>query len=43
MFHGSGTVGQCATDLARRFIGIELKAEYIAMHYLRRTTTGFPF
>lgn len=42
-FMGSGTVAQVATELGRRFIGCELNPEYVAMHGLRTTTTGFSF
>lgn len=39
-FMGAGTVGLVATSLGRRFIGCELSAKYIALHGLRKTTTG---
>lgn len=38
-FHGSGTVGRVATSLGRRFIGIELNPEYLAMCEQRTNTT----
>lgn len=41
-FMGSGTIGKVATDLGRNFIGLELSAEYVEMHKLRRTTIGMP-
>jgi DNA modification methylase len=40
-FMGSGTVAKVATDLGRHFLGCELSAEYLKLHELRRTTTGF--
>lgn len=42
-FMGSGTTGQVATDLGRKFIGCELNPAYIELHNMRRTTTGLPF
>lgn len=39
-FMGSGTVGQVAASLGRRFIGIELNEEYWALAW-QRTTKGF--
>lgn len=42
-FMGSGTMAQVATNLGRKFIGIELNPAYVEMHSLRTTTTGMEF
>lgn len=43
-FNGSGTTGQVAMELARRYVGCELNAEYVELtnRRLRRTTLGLP-
>ncbi|HYE29939.1 MAG TPA: site-specific DNA-methyltransferase [Methylomirabilota bacterium] len=41
-FAGSGTTGEVALELGRRFLGIELNPEYIKLIEQRTRQTGFP-
>ena len=42
-FLGSGTTGEVAERLGRRWIGIELSAEYAALARRRTAQAGLPF
>ena len=42
-FAGSGTVGQVAAKAARRWVGLELAANYVALARARTAQVGLPF
>jgi len=42
-FAGSGTVGQIAEKAARRWVGVELAANYVALARQRTAQVGLPF
>ena len=39
-FFGSGTVGMVAEKHARRYVGIELKTDYVALAHMRISQAG---
>jgi DNA modification methylase len=42
-FAGSGTVGQIAEKMSRRWVGLELAANYVALAHQRTAQVGLPF